>query len=119
MALADGSEQAQLEALDILDRLGARPLADRIRAELRQQGAESIPRGPTKQTLANPAGLTTRQLEVLRLVADGLSNREIADRIYISKKTVEHHVSAIYTKLGVGSRLEATRAATNLGAIET
>lgn len=119
MALADGPEQAKLEALEILDQLGGRPLADRLRSELREQGVESIPRGPTRQTLSNPAGLTTRQLEVLRLIADGSSNGEIADRLYISKKTVEHHVSAIYTKLGVDSRRDAIRSAVELGAVET
>jgi DNA-binding CsgD family transcriptional regulator/tetratricopeptide (TPR) repeat protein len=118
MALADGHEQAKLEALEILDSLGARPLADRIRSELRNLGVDSIPRGPTRQTLSNPAGLTARQLEVLRLLADGASNAKIAEQLYVSKKTVEHHVSAIYAKLGVGSRPEAMRAATELGAVE-
>lgn len=118
MALADGPEDAKLEALEILDTLGARPLADRIRSELRDLGTESIPRGPTRQTLSNPAGLTARQLEVLRLLADGRSNAEIASELYISKKTVEHHVSAIYTKLDVASRPEAIRAATDVGAVE-
>lgn len=118
MALADGSEQAKLEALEILDRFGARPMADRVRASLRDLGVESIPRGPSRQTLANPAGLTTRQLEVLRLMTDGLSNTEIANELYVSKKTVEHHISAVYTKLGVRSRQQATRAAVDLGVIE-
>ncbi len=115
MALADGREQAKLEALEILDWLGARPLADRLRSQLRESGVGSIPRGPTKRTLSNPAGLTTRQLEVLRLIADGHSNTKIADELYISKKTVEHHVSAIYTKLDVNSRHEAIQAAAELG----
>ena len=115
MALADGAEQAKLEALEILDRLGAGPLGDRLRSELREMGVGSIPRGPTKQTLSNPAGLTTRQIEVLRLLADGLSNAQIAADLYISKKTVEHHVSAIYNRLDVPSRHEAIRAATELG----
>jgi DNA-binding CsgD family transcriptional regulator/tetratricopeptide (TPR) repeat protein len=118
MALADGPEEAKLEALEILDTLGARPLADRVRAQLRDLGVDSIPRGPTRQTLSNPAGLTARQLEVLRLVADGRSNAEIANELYVSKKTVEHHVSAIYSKLGVGSRPEAMRAAAEVGAVE-
>jgi DNA-binding CsgD family transcriptional regulator len=118
MALADGPEAAKLEALEILDGLGGRPLADLIRRELRNMGVESVPRGPTKGTRANPAGLTPRQLEVLRLVVEGLSNEQIAEQLYLSKKTVEHHISAIYSKLGVGSRTKAINVAVEVGAVE-
>jgi DNA-binding CsgD family transcriptional regulator/tetratricopeptide (TPR) repeat protein len=118
MALADGPREAKLEALEILDKLGGRPLADVIRRDLRVLGVQSVPRGPSQATRTNPAGLTPRQLEVLRLVAEGLSNEEIAERLYLSKKTVEHHVSAIYTKLGVGSRTNAVDAAAEVGALE-
>ncbi|HUG31853.1 MAG TPA: AAA family ATPase [Acidimicrobiia bacterium] len=118
MALADGTEEAKLEALEIFDRLDARPMADRVRSQLRDLGLDRVPRGPTKATLSNPAGLTSRQLEVLRLMADGLSNSQIADKLYVSKKTVEHHVSAVYSKLGVSSRPKAIRAAVEMGAVE-
>lgn len=107
MALADGDDEAKLEALVILDDLGAGPLGRLVRARLRASGVESIPRGPIRSTQANPAGLTDRQLEVLDLMADGLSNGEIAERLFISKKTVEHHVSAVFTKLGVDTRPRA------------
>jgi DNA-binding CsgD family transcriptional regulator/tetratricopeptide (TPR) repeat protein len=117
MALADGPEKAKLEALAIFDSLDARPMADRLRRQLRDMGADSIPRGPTKKTLTNPGGLTNRQLEVLRLVVEGLNNEQIADELYLSKKTVEHHVSAIYSKLGVDSRTQAVNAATEVGAV--
>lgn len=116
MALADGPPAAQLRALDILDRLGARPLGDRVRSKLRSRGVDHLPPRPRGRTLANPAGLTDRQLEVLSFVAEGHSNDEIASRLYISKKTVEHHVSAIFTKLGVSNRTEAARIAARLGA---
>lgn len=118
MALADGTKDAKLEALDIFDHLGARPMADLVRSQLRDLGVERVPRGPTKATLSNPAGLTARQLEVLRLMADGLTNNQIADRLYVSKKTIEHHVSAVYSKLGVSSRPGALRAAVEVGAVE-
>jgi len=118
MALADGPVEAKTEALGILDRLGARPMGDRVRSRLRDLGVESIPRGPSKDTFSNPAGLTARQLEVLRLMADGLSNHQIAEQLYVSKKTVEHHVSAVYSKLGVSSRPKAIRAAVEVGAVE-
>jgi DNA-binding CsgD family transcriptional regulator/tetratricopeptide (TPR) repeat protein len=114
MALSDGDGGAMLEAVAIFDELGARPAADLVRSRLRESGVESIPRGPTERTRSNPAGLTARQLEVLRLVSDGMTNPEIADRLYLSKKTVEHHVSAIYSKLGVASRPKAIAAASEL-----
>jgi DNA-binding NarL/FixJ family response regulator len=117
MALADGAVTDQLEALEILDTLAARPLADRIRARLRVLGHQAVPRGPNRATMANPAGLTNRQLEVVRLIAEGLSNDEIADRLFLSKKTVEHHVSAIYSKLGVKTRTKAVKIAAEVGAV--
>jgi DNA-binding NarL/FixJ family response regulator len=64
--------------------------------------------------LANPAGLTTRQTEVLRLLDDGLTNAELAERLYLSVKTVDHHVSAILTKLDVTKRRDAVRRAREL-----
>ncbi|HEX6221555.1 MAG TPA: AAA family ATPase [Acidimicrobiia bacterium] len=110
LSLSEGDVEAMKEALEIFDTLGARPMADRVRRRLREMGAESIPRGPSRATRENPAGLTNRQVEVLELISGGLSNAEIADRLFISKKTVEHHVSAIYSKLGVDSRTKAAAA---------
>ena len=74
---------------------------------MRVAGIRSIPKGPRQSTKENPAGLTTRQYEVLKLVANGLSNSEIADNLYISSKTVDHHISAIFSKLNIHSRMEA------------
>ena len=73
------------------------------------------PAGPPSATRANPAGLTARQLEVLGLVEQGLSNPEIAQRLFLSPKTVEHHVAALLDKLGVHSRRDAAGAARRLG----
>jgi DNA-binding NarL/FixJ family response regulator len=102
-------------ALRLLDGLGARRAAQRLRHLLRQRGRLRIPRGPIQSTTANPAGLTSRQLEVLALVAEGLSNPEIAARLSLSPRTVDHHVSAVLTKLAVSSRRQATAAARRLG----
>jgi DNA-binding CsgD family transcriptional regulator len=109
MALADGDEAARLAALEIFERLGAGPAAERVRQALR--GVRGIPRGPRPSTKENPAGLTNRQVEVLALMAGGLSNAEIAERLFISPKTVDHHVSAILAKLNARTRIEAVSVA--------
>jgi DNA-binding NarL/FixJ family response regulator len=72
-------------------------------------------RGPRASTVANPAGLTLRELQILSLLTQGLSNTEIADRLARSEKTVEHHVSAVLRKLDARSRGEAVAAAGRLG----
>ena len=96
-----GRPPEMLEAVRALDRLGATAAGDL---------APRLPRRPLPRTRVNPAGLTDRQLEVLALLADGLTNAEIADRLVVSVRTVDHHVAAILAKLNVGSRREAARA---------
>ena len=103
------------ESLAILTRLGAEPAADRVRERMRRAGVKRVPARPRASTRAAPAQLTRRQLEVLVLVERGLSNAEIAQRLFISEKTAIHHVSAILRKLGVGTRGEAAAAARKMG----
>jgi len=95
--LADAGDEA---ALVELERLGARPLAAHLRRSLGL-------RGPRDATRGNPAGLTPRELEVLALVADGMQNRQIAERLVLSTRTVDHHVSSVLRKLGAKTRVEA------------
>lgn len=117
-ALAESPDDADLlDALALLDRIGAVPLARRVRAELRDRGVRNIPRGPSHLTRRNPEGLTDRQVGVLRLLAEGLTNAEIADRLVVSVRTVDSHVAAVLTKLGVQSRQDAVRAARELGVL--
>src|SRR6266545_4187130 len=120
LALACGDQdEAPLEALALLDGLGARQTAQRLRRQLRRRGNLRVPRGPNRATAANPAGLTGRQVEVLALLAEGLTDAEIAARLSLSAKKVGHHVSALLAKLGVGSRQQAAAAARRLGVVAT
>jgi DNA-binding CsgD family transcriptional regulator/tetratricopeptide (TPR) repeat protein len=108
LELADSGEiEPTLEALRLLDGLGAAPAASKVRGVLRSLGMRSVPRGPTRHTRVNPAGLTDRQLDVLGLLSEGLTNSEIADRLVVSVRTVDHHVSSILAKLAVSSRRAA------------
>jgi DNA-binding CsgD family transcriptional regulator len=111
----DGSAGALLDALALLDDLDAGAVAALVRRRLREMGVSGVPRGRSPATRANPAGLTDRQLDVLALLVDGLSNAEIAERLVISPKTADHHVSAILAKLQVRSRGEAAAMARRLG----
>ena len=111
-----GEPEPTVEGLRILDGLGATAAADWARERLRAMGTR-VPRGPRPATRANPAGLTDRQLAVLGLVSEGLTNAEIADRLTVSVRTVDHHVAAVLGKLGVRSRREAAAAAHERGMV--
>ncbi|MEJ2859903.1 ATP-binding protein [Actinomycetospora flava] len=113
--LDSGAAEPTLRALRILDGLGAKPAARMARRRLRELGVTHIPRGPYAATRSNPAGLSDRQTEVLALLAEGLTNAEVAARLVISEKTADHHVSAILAKLDVRTRREAAAVARELG----
>jgi DNA-binding NarL/FixJ family response regulator len=114
-----GGERALRTALAEFQRLGAEPAARIAARSLRELGVTNIMRGPRASTRANPAQLTARQLEVLGLLGERLSNAEIGARLFVSPKTVEHHVSAILVKLGVRSRHEAWDEAVRLGVVSS
>jgi DNA-binding CsgD family transcriptional regulator/tetratricopeptide (TPR) repeat protein len=109
LSLLDEPE-ALCEALDIARRLGAAPLTRHVTAQMRRLGLR-VPAGPRETTRTNPAGLTRRQLEVLGLLQDGLTNAEIAERLVVSPRTAEHHVAAVLSKLGATTRRDVTQRA--------
>ena len=119
LALSEAGDTDTLRrALQACLELGARPLAAIVARRLRALGASDVPRGPRPTTRDNPAQLTTREMEVLRLAATGLRNTEIAGRLFLSPRTVGHHVSAILRKLEVTTRGEAAEAARRLHLLE-
>jgi len=115
-ALSASRDEADLrQALEMFDQLGARPAAAAVTRTLREFGARGIPRGPRPTSRANPAGLTNREVEIVPLLAAGKRNSEIAENLFLSPKTVDHHVGSILTKLSVRSRGEVAAAAEHHG----
>jgi DNA-binding NarL/FixJ family response regulator len=113
--LASADEAELRQALSVFDDLGAKTAAAAARRRMKSVGISAIPRGPRAATKATPAGLTPREQEVLGLLAEGLPDREIARRLFISERTVHHHVSAVLAKIGVSSRTAAVREAARMG----
>lgn len=108
-ALGESDESSQREALDVFESFSARPMIERVRYKLRSAGVRGLHRGPV--------GLTTKEVEVLSLLAQGMRNKEIGERLCRSTRTVDHHVAAIFTKLDVNTRAEAVSAAYRLGVV--
>src|SRR4051794_8936167 len=119
LALAESDEAAAPRAaLDVFDELGALVPARRARRLMRRRGLTGVPAGPRAATRSHRLGLTSREQEVLALVAAGLPNGDISRRLFISQRTVDHHVSALLAKMGVASRTAAAREAARLGLLD-
>ncbi|HEX6225252.1 MAG TPA: AAA family ATPase, partial [Chryseolinea sp.] len=118
LSLMEGDDEDQRQGLQLLGELGAIATINMLKSKLKMRGIRNIPRGPRESTLNNPGQLTDRQIEILTLLRDGLQNKEIADRLFISPKTVDHHISAILSKLAVGSRAKAVLEAQKLGILK-
>lgn len=117
-----GAEDEQRLALAMFEQLGATPAMVALRKQMRDRGVRGVPRGARTSTRSHPNGLTRREAEILKFLCDGLRNSAIASRLFVSTKTVDHHVSAILTKLGARTRAEAValahRQAGGVGALE-
>jgi len=107
LILIDGDEEEATRGLTILDQLGAEATASRARVELAERGIRKGTRGPRASTRSNQYGLTRRELDVLREIEGGLSNKEIANKLFVSPKTIDHHVSSILAKTESKTRGEA------------
>ena len=116
LALMDTKDEALLrESLTRLTDLGAEAAARLVRRTMRDLGIRSIPAGVRAAARTHPRGLTRREQEILELLSEGRSNDEISASLFISVRTVEHHVSAILGKLGTSTRKGAASEARRLG----
>lgn len=119
LALFEGTEEDKKKAIALVHSLGADAVYEKMKFEMRGAGIKSIPRRARKtSTQSNPGLLTDRELEILQLLQEGLPNKEIASRLFISAKTVDHHISAILYKLEVNSRTKAVHEAEKLGILK-
>ena len=107
LALCEGTDDDKRKGITILQGLGAHAVYAKMKLEMRTSGIKSIPRGMRKTTQSHPALLTDRELDVLQLLNEGMQNKEIAASLFISAKTVDHHISSILFKLDVNSRFKA------------
>ena len=115
LLLFAGGEAEQREALGLMEALGAKAVVMRMKMTMRAAGIRSLPRGVREKTRGNAALLTQREIDVLRLLQEGMQNKEIAARLFIAAKTVDHHISAVLFKLDVASRMKAVNEAVRLG----
>jgi DNA-binding CsgD family transcriptional regulator len=118
LALYEGSDDDKKRAITIIHDLGADAVYEKLKMEMRSSGIRSIPRGMRKSTQSNPASLTDRELDVLQLLNQGMQNKEIAAALFISAKTVDHHISSILFKLDVNTRVKAVQEAVRLEIIK-
>lgn len=117
-ALFQGNEENKKDALLIFQQLGATAVCEKLKMEMRAGGIRNIPRGIRESTKANPAQLTNRELDVIYLLQKAVQNKEIAETLFISPKTVDNHISSILFKLDVNSRSKAVVEALRLGILK-
>jgi len=114
LALFDGNEHDKRKSIAIIRELRAVPVLEKLKREMKYDGIKGIPRGLRQTTSENPAKLTGREMDVLQLIKEGIRNKEIASRLFISPKTVDNHITSILFKLDVNSRGKAAQKAIEL-----
>lgn len=118
LILFEGTEDDKRKAISIIHELGGNAVYEKLKKEMRDSGIKKIPRGSHESTRSNAAGLTRRELDILELLKENMQNKEIASSLFISAKTVDHHITSILFKLDVNSRTKAVQAAVQLGIIK-
>ena len=118
LVLFEGEDDDKRKAIALVQELGAGVVYELMKREMRVSGIKNIPRGIRETTRSNPAHLTTRELDILQLLQQSMANKEIAGKLFISAKTVDNHISSIFFKLEVNSRMTAVREAFRLGIIK-
>ena len=104
LTLFEGNEMDKKESIVILQKLGAGAVSEKMKLDMRKLGIKNIPRGLRKKTQSSTALLTDREPDVLKLLSQNLQNKEIASKLFISAKTVDHHITSILFKLDVNTR---------------
>ena len=117
IVLFEGGEEDKRAAIAMMQKLGAVVVGEKLKQDMRAAGIKKIPRGVRKSTGENIALLTEREVEVLRLLQEGLQNKEIASRLFISAKTVDRHTTSLLFKLDAKTRLQAVGNAIKLNII--
>lgn len=118
LMLWEGTEPDKKEAIAIVHELGAEATYEKMKQEMKEAGIKNIPRGIRKSTQSNVAHLTEREMGVLFLLQEGMANKEIAEKLFVSAKTVDHHISSILFKLDVNSRVKAVQEALRMGILK-
>lgn len=118
LVLSEGQEEDKKKAIAIILELDATAVAEKMKQEMRNLGIKNIPRGIRSSTRSNAAFLTAREMDILQLLKGELPNREIAAQLYISPKTVDHHISSILFKLDADSRSKAVTEAVRMGILK-
>lgn len=107
LVLFEGKDTDKRKAIVMFQDLGANAVHEKLKQEMKNMGIKNIPRGIRASTRSNAALLTSREMDILLLLKEELQNKEIAAKLFISAKTVDHHISSILFKLEVNSRSKA------------
>jgi len=118
LLLFEGKEDDKRKALALLQPAACSAVLEKMKQEMRGSGIKKIPRGIRETTRSNPAQLTNRELDILQLLQQSMQNKEIAAALFISAKTVDHHISSVLFKLDVNSRTRAVQEARRLGILK-